>query len=262
MKRLLLIGLVAVLGGCATQPSTPPGPVAPPTTAIVGEPTSPQNRAKIHTELSMAYFRVGSYAVALQEARTAIAADPSFASAHSALGLVYMALHENRLAAESFHRALEYSPNDPDINHHYGWFLCQTGHEAESIQYFMRAARDPLFRAPQKSYALAGVCEMRLGKDRAAEQDFEHALSLQPNEPVALLHLGELRYREKRYGEARRLAKRFLDNYGPTATSLWLAVRIEHKLGRSDAEAAYASELGRRFPNSPEYHKLQSGDYE
>lgn len=262
MKRLLLVGLLLALAGCATQPASNQGPVAPPNTEIIGSPTSPQNRAKIHTELAMAYFRVGKYPFALQDARAAIAADPTYASAYSALGLVYMALRENRLAEDNFQQALRYSPNDPDINHYYGWFLCQTGREKESIGYFMHAAHDPLYQAPQKSYALAGVCEMRVGKDKAAALDFERALALQPNEPVALLQLGELRYRQGQLLEARKLVKRFNESIGPTAGSLWLAVRVEHKLGQTVAEAAYADELGRRYPHSPQYRKLQRGDYD
>lgn len=261
MKRLLALGMLAALAGCATQP--PSSPIAVPETgAVLGSPTSPENRANIHTELAMAYFRVGSYAVALHEAHTAIAADPSFAPAHSALGLVYMALHENKLAAESFQTALRYSPNNPDIDHYYGWFLCETGREGESIQYFMRAVRDPLFRTPQKSYALAGVCEMRIGKNKLAAHYFERALALQPNEPVALLQLAELRYREHDYLKARSLVKRFNETVRPTASSLWLALRVERQLGQSVSEAAYADELSHQFPNSPEYRKLQHGDYE
>lgn len=261
MKRSLAFALLALVAGCATQTPSENVPL-PDTGTIVGEPSSPQNRAKLHTELASMYFQRGSIAVALQELRTAVAADPTYAPAHSMLGLVYMTLRENQLAEESFQRALKYAPNDPDINHNYGTFLCQTGHEQQSIAYFMRAIRDPLYRTPGKSYASAGVCEMRSGKTKEAELDFGRALTLQPNEPLALLEFGELRYKQGNYLEARTLVRRFNEIVGPTAGSLWLALRVERKLGQADAEANDAAELRRRFPGSPEYQRLQRGAYE
>lgn len=261
MTRLLASALFVLIAGCATQPASEAVAV-PDTSAIIGRPSSPENRAKIHTELASAYYQVGNLAVALQDARTAVSVDPSYAPAHSMLGLIYMRLRENQLAEDSFQRALKYAPNDPDINHNYGWFLCETGREAESIRYFRRAIADPLYREPAKSYALAGRCEMRRGNNKEAEQDFQRALTLRPNEPVALLELGELRYKQGDYLAARKLVRRFNELVGPSASSLWLALRVERKLGQTVAESSYAAELRRRFPGSPEYQKLQRGDYE
>ncbi|MDA8109016.1 MAG: type IV pilus biogenesis/stability protein PilW [Betaproteobacteria bacterium] len=261
MTRLLGFALLVLVAGCATQ--TPPESVpVPDTGTIIGRPSSPENRAKIHTELASLYFQRGSIAVALQELRTAVDADSTYAPAYSMLGLVYMTLRENQLAEDNFQRALKYAPNDPDINHNYGWFLCQTGHEEQSIAYFKRAIRDPLYATPGKSYASAGVCEMRRRNNKEAEQDFQRALTLQPNEPVALLELGELRYKQGDYLAARKLVRRFNEVIGPTASSLWLALRVERKLGQTVAESSYAAELRRRFPGSPEYQRLQRGDYE
>jgi type IV pilus assembly protein PilF len=48
----------------------------------------------------------------------------------------------------------------------------------------------------------------------------------------------------------------------PTAASLWLALRIERRLGSRTAELSYANQLRRRFPDSPEYQALQRGQYE
>ena len=77
------------------------------------------------------------------------------------LGLVYMDLRENELAAQSLERALRLAPNDADINHNYGVFLCQTQREPDSIRYFMQAIKNPLYSAPWRSYSAAGVCTLR-----------------------------------------------------------------------------------------------------
>ena len=124
---------------------------------IIGEVSPPRNRARMHTELAAAYFERGNMGVALEELRIALAADPNYAPAYNVLGLVHMDLNENPQAQQSFERALRIAPNDPDINHNYGWFLCQTGREEQSMRYFLAALKNPLYTTPQKSYALAGV---------------------------------------------------------------------------------------------------------
>ena len=61
-------------------------------------------------------------------------------------GLVYMQLKENSRAEESFERALRLSPNDADINHNYGWFLCQTRTRAGVDQVFPAGDPQPAVR--------------------------------------------------------------------------------------------------------------------
>src|SRR5439155_98792 len=83
-----------------------------------------RERARIHTELAGSYYQRGNLGVALAEARTAIAADSSYAPAYNVLGLVYSDLRENGEAEGAFERSLRLNPNDPDANHNYAWFLC------------------------------------------------------------------------------------------------------------------------------------------
>jgi type IV pilus assembly protein PilF len=259
VRRLIGAGLVLLASACATQPPPPP---SVDTGQIVGEVGDPQNRAKLHTELAALYYRRGSMAVALEELRSATSADSNYAPAYGMYGLVYMDLKENRLAQENFERGLKISPNDPDINHNYGWFLCQTGRETESIGYFERAIRNPLYPAPWRSYTAAGICTLRQGKLDDAEKFIQQALRLQPNDPGALLQMGLIRYRQGDMEEARRYALRYNRSVPPTAESLWLALRVERKLGNTVAEAGYANQLRRDFPRSPEYQLLQRGAYD
>jgi type IV pilus assembly protein PilF len=179
------------------------------------------------------------------------------------LGLVYMELKETKLAEESFQRALRLAPDDADINHNYGWFLCQqSGRATESIKYFLQAVRDPLYATPSRSYSAAGVCSMRAMNTRDAEVFFDRALKGDPNDLVALLQLSEIRYRQGALEEARRLITRYNRVVEPSAQSLWLALRIERKLGERAAEAHLGNQLRRRYPASQEYESLQRGQYD
>jgi type IV pilus assembly protein PilF len=250
--------LLLLLAGCASQSEAP----SVDTGTIVGEQGDPRNRARVHTDLAAAYYERGSMAIALEELRRATAADANYPAAHNMLGLVYMDLRENQLAEESFERALRLSPNDPDINHNYGWFLCNTSREKDSIKLFVQAIRNPLYSTPWRSYSAAGVCSLRGGNPKDAEEFFQRALKLEPDDAPSLLKLSEIRYRQGNMDEARRLVSRYNKVVTPTAESLWLALRIERKLGERVAEQSFANQLRRRYPGSAEYRALQRGQYE
>ncbi len=230
--------------------------------AIIGEVGPPRERARAHAELAGAYYEQGNMGIALKEARIAIAADAGYAPAHTVLGLVHMDLKENAQAEESFQRALRIAPNDPDANHNFGWFLCQSGREELSLKFFLSAIRNPLYTAPQKSYTVAGVCAARKHNDRDAIEYLERALRLDSNYLSAKINLAQLRYRRGEFDQARVLIAEFNRGVEPTAESLWLALRIERKLGDKATESSLAEQIRRRFGGSPEFQSLQRGQYE
>jgi type IV pilus assembly protein PilF len=258
MRRLLYPLLAATLLGCAAP--TPELTVE--TGTNQGEAGDPRNRARLHTELAALYFSRRNMAVALEELRIALAADPTFAPTHGMFGLVYMELRENQMAEQSFRNGLRISPQDPDLNHNYAWFLCQTGREAESIKFFLVALRNPLYSTPWRSHSAAGTCSMRYGQVKDAEGFFERALKDEPDELASLLQLAQIRYGQARFEDARKLVARFNKLVEPTAASLWLALRVERKLGERVAETSFANQLRRRHPGSNEYQLLQRGEYD
>jgi len=266
---LWIVALAALLGGCAGTPNVGEGLAretaagnAADSGAIIGEVSAPRARARAHTDLGAAYYERGNLGVALEELRIALTADPGYAPAYNVLGLVHLDLKELPQAQQSFERGLSIAPNDPDINHNYGWFLCQTDREDQSLNYFLAAIKNPLYPTPQKSFALAGACAMRKGNKSAARDYFERALRLDPNIPMALVNLAKLRFGAGELSAAHALVGRFNQIVEPTAESLWLALRIEHRLGDRGAQARLASELKRRFPASREYRDLAGGRFE
>ncbi len=260
MRTIPTTVMLLLAAACAGGPA-PEGPSID-TRTQVGEVGGPRNRARVHTDLAAAYFERGNMGVALEELRVATAADASYAPAHSLFGLVYMQLRERDLAAQSFERALSLSPNDGDINHNYGVFLCQTQREPDSVKYFLQAVRNPLYATPWRSYSAAGLCTLRSNNTKDAEEFFERALRLEPDEPASLLNLGQIRYKQGKMDDARRLVSRYNKLAQPSPESLWLALRIERKLGQRVAEQSYANQLRRRFPGSPEHQALQRGNFD
>ena len=260
---IVLLLACGALAGCAqSPPATGSQANTVETGTMTGEATDPRNRARIHTELASAYFERGNMGVALEELRIAVEADPNYASAYNVLGLVHMELRESAVAQQHFERALRLSPNDPDINNNYGWFLCQNGREEQSINYFLAALKNPLYSTPARSYVNAGLCSMKKNNERDAFEYFQRALRSEPDNLQALLNLASIQYKRGQIESARTYIGRFNKLVEPTAESLWLALRIERKLGDKSAETALATQLRRRYSGSAEYQSMVQGKFE
>jgi type IV pilus assembly protein PilF len=219
------------------------------------------SRARVHTDLGGAYYESGQYGVALEELNEAIAADSRYAPAYNSLGLVYMALREEKKAKESFERSLRLDAEDSSANNNYGLLLCQTKREKEGIRHFLIALKNPLYEKSDSALANAGVCARRMGDDKAADDFLSKAITLRPNNGVALFNLAQLKYDTGNFDAARGLLKRHLQNSSPQADSLWLGARIEHKLGDVVARASYGAQLKNRFPDSAESRMFEAGKF-
>ena len=226
--------------------------------------TGSRNRAKIHTELGASYFQAGNPAVALEELRIALAADSSYYPAYSTRGLVRTALKEYDKAESDFQQALNIAPNDPEVNNNYGWYLCQTGKERQSIAYFLNALKSPLYETPERAYANAGTCALRAGDAEGAQGYLLQAVQLsRDGGMVPRFELAKLFYQRGNFNESRVYLNDVLKAMEPpTAEALWLGLRLERKLGSREAESGYASQLRSRYPTSPEYQEFLKGNFQ
>jgi len=217
--------------------------------------------ATVHTELAGQYYQRGQYRVAIEEANTALKSKPDYAPAFNMLGLIYMDLEEDVRAEDNFERALKIAGNDPDIHNNYGWFLCQRKNDRveQSISHFMQAISDPLYGTPEKSYANAGLCVLKLPDYERARSFFREALIIRPGYALARLGLIELDLKKGNLETAESEIVRHLQTYPATAENLWLAVRIAEASKDANARANYAFQLQRRFPDSKEARTLRAG---
>ena len=248
----------AVLAGCVAQQSanTPLRPEV----STTGEEGADRVRARIHTELAAGYFELGNMGVAIEEVKEALRSDGNYGPAHNVSGLIYSALKEDRLAEDSFRRALQVNPFDPDANHNYGQFLCQRKREEEGIRYFLAAVKNPLYKTPARSYTNAGICARRRGDSASATDYFQEALKTQPGQPQALYHSADLAFARGDYPQAKVFLNRLSQVSVLNAEVLWLGVRVERRLGDRNSEASYALQLRNKFPESKEARSLASGE--
>jgi len=269
VRHCAIIALTLVLVSCGTTrdllqgPSAPSQPAAPQPAPVAHTPeASPQQRARLHTELAAGYYQRGQMDVALQELDEAVKLDPDNGRAYNVYGLVYAMLGEDAKAQESFQRALALAPQDSEIHQNWGWFLCTRGKARESLPEFEAAVRNPLYRTPEIALVNAGRCAASLGDDKAAESYYRRALSAAPNDANAAFGLAQLAYKGAHLDEARSWLRRAVTGPNPPAQALYLGMCIERRAGDRQSELSYASQLRNRYPEAPETKAIATGKCE
>ncbi|KQV85100.1 pilus assembly protein PilF [Massilia sp. Root351] len=265
LLRLAALGLAGLLCGCASAPGSTPGHSGKAELATASDQTAAQKRAEIRMQLAIGYYQQGQYAVALDEIKKALAADPELADAYSMRALTYMAMDERELAEDNFVRALKLAPNSPEVNNNYGSFLCRHGRVAESFKYFDAALAVRSYQSPADAYNNAGSCALKQKDYDTAEKYLLPALKIAPDVPATSANLARIYYERRDYVRAgffitrlSKLAK--MDSL--SADVLWLAIRVQHKLGDTGAESAWVTQLRRHHSGSPEYAAYQRGAFD
>ena len=260
MRRLALaLCAAAGLGACAG----PGGVSAPSGTAelrTASDQTDADRRAAVRMELAALHFGRGQYETALDEIKLALQAKPELGAAFGLRGLVYASMGEDTLADDSFNRALQINPRDADAMHNRGWTLCQRGRFAEADRMFEQALALPQYRDAQRSLMAQGVCHARAGKLDDAERKLTRAYELEPSNPTTALNLSEVLYRRGEFDRARFYIRRVNQRDDlSNAQTLWLALRIENRLGNPGGVVDFGRQLRNRFPQASETLAYERG---
>jgi type IV pilus assembly protein PilF len=252
--------LLLALGGCA---SAPPGDVGS-SRDILTESDEPEarKRARIRMELAVGYFEQGQTNVALDELKQVIAADPSFPDAYNLRGLIYMRLNDMRQAEDSFKRAVALNPRDGNVQHNYGWLLCQQGRYGEAASAYAVAMANPMYAGRAKTLMAQGLCEARAGKLAEAERSLARSYELDAGNPITGYNLANLLFRRGDYNRAQFYIRRLNNSEMANAETLWLGVKVERRLGDRVAMQQLADQLKKRFPKSREAAAYERGAFD
>lgn len=261
MASLWVGVLLLLLAGCAQTRGLPASTAAAVATGAepVTESDEPEarKRARIRVELASGYFEQGQTTVALDEIKLALAADPNYAPAYTLRGLVYARLNELRLAEDSFKRAQLLSPRDPDVLHHYGLFACQQGRYPQAIELFQQALASPVYGGQAKTLMAKGICQVRAAQFEEAEGSLARSYELDPGNPITAYNLAALQFRRGENAKAQFTIRRLNNSELANAETLWLGIKVEHRMGNTEAMAQLAQQLSRRYPDSREWASYQ-----
>lgn len=269
-RRVALLALAGALVACTTTTTNSiraPGDLQGSKTELktASDQTSNDKRANIRMQLAIGYYQEGSYEVALDEVKKALAADPELADAYGVRALIYTAMNEMVLAEESYQKAIRLAPRNPELNNNYGSFLCENQRYALGVAQFDIALKNPKYLSPVKAMVNAGGCSLKMKNFEAAERYLLDALRLDPNVPAVHAGLARIYYERRDYTRAGFYINRLkeltkLDTL--TADVLWLGIRVERKTGDKASEASMVTQLRRRHPTSPEFAALQRGAFD
>jgi type IV pilus assembly protein PilF len=253
-----LAALVAVLQGCAAPAAKPPQDVQ-----TASDQTDADRRARVRMELAGAYFGRGQNSTALDEVKQALVAKPDLADAYNLRGLIYASMGEVALAEDSFRHALQLAPRDADTMHNYGWFLCQRRRYADAEIQFNAALAVPNYRDVTRTLLTMGVCQARNNDWAEAEKTLQRSYELDPANPTTAMNLADVLLKRGEYERARFYVRRVNGNDElVSAQTLWLAARIEHKLGQAAQVKSLGTQLVNRFPQSPEALLYEKGRFD
>jgi type IV pilus assembly protein PilF len=257
--------LMSGCGGGATLPLNPDSAIsgASGSRDVVTQSDEPgqRKRARLRMELASGYFERGQTTTALDEVKQSLNIDPAYADAYTLRGMIYMQMQQPQLAEESFRRALQLEPANADANHNYGWFLCSSNRLSESYPRLQAAASAPLYHGMASSWLALGVCQLRGGFTKEAEQSLYRSFENDPSNPATATNLALLNYRKNDLEKARFYARKVNNTDLANSESLWLGMRIEHRLQNTLAVNELGSQLTKRFPQSRETRLYQSGAF-
>lgn len=257
-----LMGAALQLGGCA-------GPMGGTSMSSRGDimtasdETEVRKRARIRLELASTYYAQGQLTTALDELKQAEAIDPSLPEAYEMRALIYDAMGDAPRTEASYQQALSLNDRNGSVLHNYGWYLCRKGQFAEADALFERAANLPQSVSTSKTLLARGVCQIRAGLFPEAEKTLVRSYEMDPANPATAFNLASVLHRRGEQERARFYIRRVNAQASQvTAESLWLAIRIEQRMGNQDGVRELGDQLRSRYPSSREVNRLELGRFD
>jgi type IV pilus assembly protein PilF len=223
-----------------------------------GEKTEGRKAAETNAALGRQYFDRKQYEIALEKLKRAVAFDPTYAPAHTMLGVLYETLGEIDKAGEEYKLAVRYDAEDGDVNNNYAVYLCSKGKYKEAERHFETAMQDPFYNTKYVASGNAGLCALNNNDLDKAELYLRQSLEYDQKYAPALLPMAQVSYRKQDFFKARAFLQRFESAGKINSESLYLGYLIESHLGDGKSASRYRENLMDQFPGSAEAAKLRN----
>ncbi len=208
---------------------------------------------RIHINLVKGYVEKKNREAARHHIRKAMEINKNSVDLLGALALVYQLEGENKLAEETFKKAIKKDKNQPSIHNNYGFFLFGLKRYDEALEQFEAAAANLDFSGRAEALINVGRSSLLLGNSARAKSACEHATIVNPGLPDSFIEWSDIHFMEQDYPKAKENLDKFMGMGQQTARSLLLAIRLERMFGNKDREASYVLVLKNRYPYSKEY---------
>lgn len=244
MRALILAALVA-LAGCASTGGgkTHSGSMAGGTQAAM------TSKGLANLNLAHNYMASGKLDFAMDRANRALRSDPDSPDVQIVMGLIREKLGDDTRAGQHFAQAVKQAPDAGHVLNVHAVWLCRKGDPQAANALFDRAVKDPFYKAKQQAFFNGGKCARQAGNLELAEQYLRQGLKLEPESPMLLAELAEVKFQQGDYLSARAFYQRREAIGSPGAELLDLAARIEQGAGDNVAAERYRRRLREQFPD-------------
>lgn len=257
-KLLMVMTLVMNLVACASNPSSDGSGQEIITDS---DETDASKRSRIRLELAGGYFEQGQTTIALDELKQSLLINPNNPEAFNLRGLIYMRLGEKQLAEDSFKRSLVLSPKNASVMHNYGWFLCNQLRFREATDLLNQALATPNYLGAGKTHMALGMCYQKNNQPVEAERSYSRSYELDSGNPIVGYNLALLQFQRGDDSRAQFYVRRINNSEFVNAQTLWLGVKVERRLGNTQAARDLGDQLQRKFANSEEARKYEKGQF-
>ncbi len=241
-RRLWLCILLVALAGCAAQSGGSSRPT----------PVSIDQALEDHIQLGLSYISQGDREAARHHLTRAMDINPRSAGVHNGMALLYQLEQETDLADRHFRRAISLDRNYSRARNNYGVFLFQQQRFDEALRQFQQVTRDTNYEMRPQAFISLGLTASQLGREEEAAEAWNRAIALNPTLAGPYLELADHHFREGDYPLAQRYLAAHDTLARPSARSLWLGLRLEHRFGNRDGVASKGLALSKLFPYSQE----------
>jgi tetratricopeptide (TPR) repeat protein len=150
---------------------------------------TPEQQARNHVEMGIAFLKSKTYTQALEEFLEADRQNTKDPEIPYYLGIAYYGKGLRPEAEASFRRAVRLKPDYSEAWNYLGTLLLESGDLDGAIDAYNRALKNVLFKNPGASLHNLGIAYFRKGDYGRSVQAFEEALRRDPNTVLApLIH--------------------------------------------------------------------------
>jgi type IV pilus assembly protein PilF len=247
MNRLKQLAILAIgLASLALTACVADGPA-------IKQPNN-QQAALRYVQLAKAYISQGHVDLARGPLQKAQQLNPKSAEVYEAFALMYQQDGDVKLEEQAYQQALSLAAKDARIHYNYGVFLYRQARYNQAIKQFTIAADDTLYTNRWQAFENTGFCYNKLGDSHNAINAFKRALAFDASLPRANLALANLYFDQGDYPQAQRFYQRYQQvTPQPSASALWLAVRLAKAQGNTEQAEDYALALAKADPDSTLY---------
>lgn len=215
-----------------------------------------EKAARARLNLALSYLKQNNYQQAKLNLDKALSFAPHLAEVHYSRAYYFQKLGNLTQANEYYRTAFELAPNNPDVQHNYGSFLCARGQFEKAKQLITAAIKSPNYARANRSYVNLAYCSIELGHFSLALNYFELANKHQPGSGDIILMIAGLHYGFANYSKALTWYQKYEEKTVLSAKGILLGVLIYRELELQESELQM--KLLALFPDSLEAARLKN----